>query len=74
VLLAGLVLLVGATLPPRHHASSRARFQVTPETLYALVAGPPDWRSGVKQFRGPAGQQRPAALVGRGQSRPKDHV
>jgi hypothetical protein len=50
MLLAGLVALVGAALPVRHHASRKARFRVAPETLYAVIAGPPDWRSGVKRF------------------------
>jgi hypothetical protein len=50
MLLAGLVALVGAALPVRHHASRKARFRVAPETLYAVIAGPPEWRSGVKRF------------------------
>ena len=48
VLLVGLVALVGAALPVRHHATRKARFRVTPEALHAVIAGPPDWRSGVK--------------------------
>jgi hypothetical protein len=50
LLLAGLVLLVGAALPLRHHATRKARFGAAPAALYAVIAGPPDWRSGVKQF------------------------
>jgi hypothetical protein len=50
VLLVALVALVGAALPVRHHATGKARFRVTPEALYAVIAGPPDWRSGVKRF------------------------
>src|SRR5580658_5654656 len=50
VLLVALVALVGAALPLRHHATGKARFRVTPEALYAVIAGPPDWRSGVKRF------------------------
>jgi hypothetical protein len=49
-LLGGLVALVGAALPLRHHASRKARFRVAPEALYAVMVGPPDWRSGVKRF------------------------
>jgi hypothetical protein len=50
VLLAGLVALVGAALPLRHHATRKARFGVSMEVLYAVIAGPPEWRSGVKRF------------------------
>jgi hypothetical protein len=50
VLLAGLVALLGAALPLRHHATRKARFDVSPEVLYSVIAGPPDWRSGVKRF------------------------
>jgi hypothetical protein len=49
-LLGGLVALVGAALPLRHHATRKARFRVAPESLYAVMVGPPDWRSGVKRF------------------------
>ncbi|HEY2016437.1 MAG TPA: SRPBCC family protein [Bryobacteraceae bacterium] len=50
VLVAGLAAAVGAMLPRRHHATRKARFQVSPEALYAVIAGPPDWRTGVKSF------------------------
>ncbi|MGA2741934.1 MAG: hypothetical protein ABSG65_31405 [Bryobacteraceae bacterium] len=50
VVLIGLAALVGAALPLRHHASRKARFRVSPEALYAVIAGPPDWRTGVKRF------------------------
>ncbi|MGD0437439.1 MAG: hypothetical protein ABSB86_13330 [Bryobacteraceae bacterium] len=50
VVLAGLVALVGAALPVRHHATRKARFRVLPQVLYAVIAGPPDWRLGVKRF------------------------
>jgi len=50
VLLVGLVALVGAALPLRHHATRKARFRVTPDALYAVMVGPPDWRSGVMRF------------------------
>ncbi|MBZ5624681.1 MAG: SRPBCC family protein [Acidobacteriia bacterium] len=50
VLLVGLVAMVGAMLPVRHHATRRARYRVSPEALYAVIAGPPDWRTGVKSF------------------------
>jgi hypothetical protein len=50
VLLVGLVALVGAMLPLRHQAWRKARFRVSPEAMYAVLSGPPDWRTGVKSF------------------------
>jgi hypothetical protein len=50
VVLAGLAALIGAMLPPRRHATRKARYRVSPEALYAVLAGPPDWRTGVKGF------------------------
>ena len=50
ILLVGLVATVGAMLPLRHHATRRARFRVSPDAMYAVIAGPPDWRTGVKSF------------------------
>ncbi len=51
--LAGLVALAavtGALLPRKHSATRKARYRVSPEALYAVIAGPPDWRTGVKSF------------------------
>ena len=48
--LVGVMALIGAMLPRGHRASRKARFRQTPEALYAVIAGPPDWRSEVKQF------------------------
>jgi hypothetical protein len=50
VLLVGVMAMVGAMLPRDHHATRKARFHVAPEAIYALLAGPPDWRTGVKSF------------------------
>src|ERR1017187_6755364 len=50
VLLVALMSAVGAMLPRDHHATRKARFHVSPEALYAVLAGPPDWRTGVKSF------------------------
>ena len=50
VVLIGLVMMAGAMLPVRHHATRRARFRASPDALYAVLAGPPDWRTGVKSF------------------------
>jgi hypothetical protein len=43
-----VVALVCAMLPPKHHATRKARYRVAPDALYAVLAGPPDWRTGVK--------------------------
>jgi hypothetical protein len=45
-----IVALAGAMLPRGHRATRRARFQQTPEALYALLAGPPGWRTDLKAF------------------------
>jgi hypothetical protein len=47
---AGLVALIGAMLPVKHHAARKARFRASPEAIYAVLAGPPDWRTGIKSF------------------------
>ena len=48
--LVGLVALVGSMLPLHHSVSRKARLHVAPDALYAVIAGPPDWRTGVKSF------------------------
>ena len=50
VLLFGLVAMIGAMLPLRHHATRKARYRAAPDAMYAVIAGPPDWRTGVKSF------------------------
>jgi hypothetical protein len=50
VLVVGLAALAGAMLPRDHHATRKARFRVSPEALYAVISGPPEWRTGVKTF------------------------
>jgi polyketide cyclase/dehydrase/lipid transport protein len=50
MLVVGLGALIGAMLPVRHHGTRKARYRVSPEALYAVLAGPPDWRTGVKNF------------------------
>jgi hypothetical protein len=50
ILLAAVVAMVGAMLPSRHHATRKARFRASPDALYAVIAGPPDWRTGVKNY------------------------
>jgi hypothetical protein len=41
---------IGAMVPRDHHTTRKARFHVSAEALYAVLAGPPDWRTGVKSF------------------------
>jgi hypothetical protein len=50
VLLVAVMAAVGAMLPRDHHATRKARFHVAPAALYAVLAGPPDWRTGVKGY------------------------
>lgn len=50
IVLAAAMAAVGAMLPRDHHATRKARFHVAPDALYAVLAGPPDWRTGVKSF------------------------
>ncbi len=50
VTLLAVMALIGSMLRRDHHVTRKARFQVAPDTLYAVLAGPPDWRSGVKSF------------------------
>jgi hypothetical protein len=48
VVLVGLMAAIGAMLPVRHQASRRAKYRATPDALYRVMTGPPDWRPGVK--------------------------
>src|SRR5579872_5906177 len=45
-----LMALIGSLLPMKHRATRKARYRASPEALYAVLAGPPDWRTGVKSF------------------------
>ena len=49
-MLVALAAAIGAMLPKGHSASRRAHYRVSPEALYAVIAGPPDWRTGVRSF------------------------
>jgi hypothetical protein len=48
LVLALSVALLGWLLPVQHHATRQAHFHQPPGSLYAVLAGPPDWRSDVK--------------------------
>ena len=41
---------VGFMLPKGHVASRHMQLHQTPETVYALIAGPSTWRKGVKKY------------------------
>jgi hypothetical protein len=49
-LAAALAATIGAMLPVPHHATRKARYRASAEALYAVLAGPPEWRTGVKSF------------------------
>ncbi len=44
------VVVIGALLPKRHVVSRAASFRATPEQLFALIAGPQNWRPDVVRF------------------------
>jgi hypothetical protein len=50
VLLIAVMAVVGAILPQSHRATRRSRYRQRPEAIYAAIAGPPDWRGGIKSF------------------------
>lgn len=52
-ILAGIVAVIvvtGALLPKAHVASRSARLKHSPETVWSVITGPPDWRPDVKAF------------------------
>jgi hypothetical protein len=50
VALIAAMAAIGAMLPRGHRATRRARFKQKPEAIYAVLSGPPDWRSDLKEF------------------------
>jgi hypothetical protein len=44
VIIAAIVVLIGALLPKEHVASRRILVHATPNDVFALIAGPADWR------------------------------
>ena len=48
--LVAAAVLIGTLLPKAHVASRSARFSQPPETVWAVITGPPDWRPEVKSF------------------------
>jgi hypothetical protein len=56
VLLIVLVVVIGALLPKRHVASRSATYHATPDQLFALIAGPQNWRPDVLSSEAVLGQ------------------
>jgi Polyketide cyclase / dehydrase and lipid transport len=45
-----IVLIVGAVLPKHHIATRSAFIKASPEQVFQLISGPPDWRTDVKTY------------------------
>ena len=48
--LIAIVAVVGAMLPVGHVASRRARYRQSPDTIWAAIDGPQDWRPGFGHY------------------------
>ncbi len=48
--LIAIVILVGAALPKHHSATRSAFIQASPEQVFQLISGPPDWRTDLKSY------------------------
>lgn len=46
-----LVVVVGALLPKEHVVSRAASFPRPPETVWAVITGPPDWRPEIRSYQ-----------------------
>src|SRR5579872_4608557 len=45
------MVLIGAILPKHHVATRTAEFAVPPDRIFALIAGPQDWRTDLKEYK-----------------------
>lgn len=45
------IVSVGAMLPQRHTATRTAVLRGTPEQVFAMISGPQDWRSDLKEYK-----------------------
>lgn len=50
VAVVAIIVVVGAMLPKSHTATRQARFRQSPEALFAVVSGMPDWRPSIKKY------------------------
>lgn len=53
-----VIVVIGFMLPKRHLVSRSALYRVPPEKLYALIAGPQDWRPDVRHWEAVADSGR----------------
>jgi len=44
------VILIGASLPKTHVASRAFRFTKSPDAIWHVITGPPDWRPDIRSF------------------------
>ncbi len=44
------IIVIGAMLPREHQANRRMRLSKAPQTVYALISGPQDWRPDVAKW------------------------
>lgn len=47
-----LIVVVGALLPQKHTVSRTTAVHVSPETLWNLISGPPNWRPEITSYQG----------------------
>lgn len=45
-----IVVVVGAMLPKHHSATRSAFIKASPEQVFQLISGPPDWRPDLKSY------------------------
>ena len=50
VAMVAIVLIAGFMLPVAHVASRTARLKASPQTVWDVITGPPDWRPDVRSF------------------------
>ena len=55
VLLIVCIVVIGALLPRAHVVSRAAAYKATPERLFALIAGPQNWRPDVLHYESASG-------------------
>jgi hypothetical protein len=48
--LVAIIGVVGSLLPKGHNVSRSSRFQKPPETVWAVITGPPTWRPGLRSY------------------------
>ena len=50
ILFVGVIAIMGMLLPKAHIASRASRFKQSPQAIWDVIAGPPDWRSDIRGF------------------------